>query len=292
MTGQPNQLELTVPTPADLPDILTGGDKERTWLQLGPGEAYAKPLKVKVQISASGSGQMQPLPMNEFMQQALKECFFDVALEVGEWNAVFTNWREGAKHANARGANLYEFVPEDEIERPDPTVLWPHELEVGRNYVMILSNASGLYRYNIGDVVRVVRLQGRTPAYELDQFAPIALISADPTVLVVREDGPYKTLKDLVDAAKARPGTINYGSSGVYGPCMWRWKSSPAPPASSCSTSLTRAAAPQWRPFSVARSTRWPQARRRPSARSRPARCAPSPSGATSGSRRSRTYPA
>lgn len=61
------------------------------------------------------------------------------------------------------------------------------------------------------------RLQGRTPAYELDQFAPIALISADPTVLVVREDGPYKTLKDLVDAAKVRPGTINYGSSGVYG---------------------------------------------------------------------------
>lgn len=61
------------------------------------------------------------------------------------------------------------------------------------------------------------RLQGRTPAYELDQFAPIALISADPTVLVVRGDGPYKTLKDFVEAAKAKPGTINYGSSGVYG---------------------------------------------------------------------------
>ncbi len=61
------------------------------------------------------------------------------------------------------------------------------------------------------------RLQGRTPAYELDQFAPIALISADPTVLVVSADGPYKTLKDLVEAAKAKPGTINYGSSGVYG---------------------------------------------------------------------------
>ncbi len=61
------------------------------------------------------------------------------------------------------------------------------------------------------------RLQGRAPAYELDQFAPIALISADPTVLVVRADGPYKTLKDLVEAAKAKPGAINYGSSGVYG---------------------------------------------------------------------------
>ena len=61
------------------------------------------------------------------------------------------------------------------------------------------------------------RLQGRAPAYELDQLAPIALISADPTVLVVRGDGPYRTLKDFVDAAKAKPGTINYGSSGVYG---------------------------------------------------------------------------
>jgi tripartite-type tricarboxylate transporter receptor subunit TctC len=61
------------------------------------------------------------------------------------------------------------------------------------------------------------RLQGRPPAYELDQLAPIALISADPTVLVVRADGPYRTLKDLLDAAKAKPATINYGSSGVYG---------------------------------------------------------------------------
>ncbi len=61
------------------------------------------------------------------------------------------------------------------------------------------------------------RLQGRPPAYELDQLAPVALISADPTVLVVRADGPYRTLKDLVDAAKAKPASINYGSSGVYG---------------------------------------------------------------------------
>jgi tripartite-type tricarboxylate transporter receptor subunit TctC len=61
------------------------------------------------------------------------------------------------------------------------------------------------------------RINGKTPAYELTDFAPIALITADPTVLVVRTDGPYKTLKDFVDAAKANPGKINYSSSGVYG---------------------------------------------------------------------------
>jgi tripartite-type tricarboxylate transporter receptor subunit TctC len=61
------------------------------------------------------------------------------------------------------------------------------------------------------------RINGKQPAYELKDFAPIALITADPTVLVVRTDGPYKTLKDFVDAAKANPGKINYSSSGVYG---------------------------------------------------------------------------
>lgn len=69
------------------------------------GFSAQRPLSVKVLTSASGSGQMQPIVMNEWLQQALKECFFNVELEVAEWNAVFTNWREGAGHANARGAN-------------------------------------------------------------------------------------------------------------------------------------------------------------------------------------------
>ena len=69
------------------------------------GFSPAKPLKVKVQISASGSGQMQPLPMNEFVQQSLKQCGFDVQFDVIEWNTLFTNWRKGAKDPSANGAN-------------------------------------------------------------------------------------------------------------------------------------------------------------------------------------------
>lgn len=64
-----------------------------------------KKLEVKTQTSASGSGQMQPLPMNEYLQQALAECYFDVKLDVIEWNTLFTNWRRGAKDASANGAN-------------------------------------------------------------------------------------------------------------------------------------------------------------------------------------------
>jgi peptide/nickel transport system substrate-binding protein len=69
------------------------------------GYSAQKRLKVKVLTSASGSGQMQPVPMNEFLQQALRACYFDVELDVIEWNALFTNWREGAKDPKSRGAH-------------------------------------------------------------------------------------------------------------------------------------------------------------------------------------------
>ena len=61
------------------------------------GFSKDKKLKVKTQTSASGSGQMLPMPMNEFVQQSLAECFFEVELDVIEWNTLFTNWRKGAK---------------------------------------------------------------------------------------------------------------------------------------------------------------------------------------------------
>jgi tripartite-type tricarboxylate transporter receptor subunit TctC len=57
----------------------------------------------------------------------------------------------------------------------------------------------------------------RKPAYQMDQFKPIARFTADPTVLVVRADAPWKTLADFIADAKARPGAYNYGSSGNYG---------------------------------------------------------------------------
>ena len=60
------------------------------------------------------------------------------------------------------------------------------------------------------------KVNGRTPSYTLDQFVPIALVSSDPTVLVVRGESAVKTGKDLVDYAKANPGKLNYSSSGLY----------------------------------------------------------------------------
>ena len=61
------------------------------------------------------------------------------------------------------------------------------------------------------------RLFDRPPVYEVSQFAPIARVLADPTLLAVPASAPWKTLQDFVDDAKKRPGEIPYGSSGPYG---------------------------------------------------------------------------
>jgi len=70
---------------------------------------------------------------------------------------------------------------------------------------------------SISVIPEAERMQGKKPPYELSEFAPIALISADPVVLVVREEAQWKTVKDFVEDAKKRPGKISYSSSGIFG---------------------------------------------------------------------------
>jgi tripartite-type tricarboxylate transporter receptor subunit TctC len=63
----------------------------------------------------------------------------------------------------------------------------------------------------------VDKLFGRPPNYTLDQLTGIARVNADPSMLVVRADTPWKSVKDLVEDAKKRPGEIVFSSSGLYG---------------------------------------------------------------------------
>jgi tripartite-type tricarboxylate transporter receptor subunit TctC len=60
-------------------------------------------------------------------------------------------------------------------------------------------------------------LLGRTPMFMLNDLRPVARYTADPTVLAVRAESPWKSVQEFVDDARKRPGAINYGSSGNYG---------------------------------------------------------------------------
>jgi ABC-type transport system substrate-binding protein len=79
-----------------------GNPRERYRLDAARGRALLaeagytaqRPLRIKVGISTSGSGQMQPLPMNEYLQQSLKEnCGVEVGFEVVEWNTLLAGLR-------------------------------------------------------------------------------------------------------------------------------------------------------------------------------------------------------
>ena len=61
------------------------------------------------------------------------------------------------------------------------------------------------------------KIFGREPMYQVNQLKPIARFTADPTVLAVRADAPWKTLADFIADAKKNPGKFTYGSSGNYG---------------------------------------------------------------------------
>jgi tripartite-type tricarboxylate transporter receptor subunit TctC len=61
------------------------------------------------------------------------------------------------------------------------------------------------------------KVLGRAPMFQLDQLLPIARFTADPVVLAVRADSPWKSYADFIAYARANPKKLNYGSSGNYG---------------------------------------------------------------------------
>ncbi len=78
------------------------------------------------------------------------------------------------------------------------------------------------------------RLFGRPVAYEVSQFAPVARVLADPTMLTVPASAPWKTVQEFIADAKKRPGEIPYGSSGPYGTLHVAMEMFAASAASNC----------------------------------------------------------
>ncbi len=60
-----------------------------------------------------------------------------------------------------------------------------------------------------------IHLYSRLGFDPIKDFEPIVYVSTVPNILVVASNSPYKTAKELIDAAKAAPGKLSYGSAGV-----------------------------------------------------------------------------
>src|SRR6476659_6975947 len=53
-------------------------------------------------------------------------------------------------------------------------------------------------------------LYPRIPYDTFNDFAPISLLASSPNILLVRADSPFKTMADLIAAAKAKPGSLSF----------------------------------------------------------------------------------
>jgi tripartite-type tricarboxylate transporter receptor subunit TctC len=70
---------------------------------------------------------------------------------------------------------------------------------------------------SISGFAEVDKLYGRPVKFTRDDFIPIARLIADPMALLVNDQQPYKTLGELVDDVKKRPGELVFSSSGMHG---------------------------------------------------------------------------
>ena len=68
----------------------------------------------------------------------------------------------------ALGAVHFEFLPVSELDAPRPRCVHMSELRDGESYEIVISNHAGLYRYRLGDVVRIVGFEGKTPVFEFE----------------------------------------------------------------------------------------------------------------------------
>ena len=70
---------------------------------------------------------------------------------------------------------------------------------------------------SISIIPEVDALFGRPPAFTREQFVGIARLNADPPLLVANAAMPWKSVEELLEDARKRPGEITYASSGIYG---------------------------------------------------------------------------
>src|SRR5439155_12241474 len=95
--------------------------------------------------------------------------------------------------------------------------------------------------FNDSIMTMLPNLYAKLPWNIVKDFEPVSLMATIEWGLVTTSDSPYRTAADLIAAAKANPGKINYGSGGNGSPQHVPWSFSPPRPASRSPTFPTRA---------------------------------------------------
>jgi len=113
---------------------------------------------------------------------------------------------------------FYEFVPFSQIDEENPKTLSLDEVEVGKNYAMLISTNAGLWRYNIGDTIKFtsidpyrIKISGRTKHF-INAFGEEVIIENAETAVTKA----CEQTGAIIDNFTAAPIYFDEGSKGGH----------------------------------------------------------------------------
>ena len=113
---------------------------------------------------------------------------------------------------------FYEFIPVEELEKENPRAVAIHDVEVGKNYAMIISTNAGLWRYNIGDTVKFtskfpyrIKISGRTKHF-INAFGEEVIIENAEAAITKA----CATTGSVIDNFTAAPIFLDKGKRGGH----------------------------------------------------------------------------
>ncbi len=131
--------------------------------RLLPKDYWRKPV---ITCWVGGTAGFQSRYLHEYFGDAPLR---DMGLVSSEGRHTIPIWDTRPEGVLSVAGGFYEFVPVAEIESPNPTALEAHELEVGRDYYLLMTTSAGYYRFNIGDIVGCRGFVGQAPLLEFLQ---------------------------------------------------------------------------------------------------------------------------
>ena len=156
-----NELKKLVrPDPArarELRDAFSSGDFKGILKKLWPG------LLV---INASGNASFKPYTKRVKYYAGESVSFFHPGYAASEGQIGTALEEDRASFSLLPHRMFYEFIPFEDIDKPDPETLTIDKLEKDKQYEIVLTNLSGFYRYRIKDIIKVTEVLGKTPQVE------------------------------------------------------------------------------------------------------------------------------
>ncbi len=102
------------------------------------------------------------------------------------------------------GEGYYEFMPLSEVDQPAPLTVDLSQVRTGERYEIVVTNFAGLYRYRLGDVVRIVDTSGATPVFEFDhRLGDVIDLAGEKTTQRHTREAIRQVAVDLFGSASA-----------------------------------------------------------------------------------------